>query len=143
MKILNLSLDKAALDKNSSLARRIIEYGGMTDKYTMVVPIGNESVLKISDKVNIYGVGGRNKITRLLKLYFFAKNILKSEKYDVITTQDVYYLGFVAVRLAKKFNIGLEAQVHGWEKFVGIRKMLAGRTLKRADSVRVVSSILK
>ena len=38
MRILNLSLDKSILDKNSKTAKRVVEYGNIADKYAIVVP---------------------------------------------------------------------------------------------------------
>ncbi len=126
MKILNISLDKNITDKNSAIAERIVEYGKITEKYTVLALDGKSG-----------------KIVNFFKIFLKASQILKNEKYDVITAQDIYFLGWLAVKLARKFKIGLEVQVHGFEKFWGIRKMLAKYVLKNADAVRVVSQRLR
>jgi len=122
MKVLNISLDKKISDKNSAGAKRMVEYKKLVDKYTVV---------SLDDK--------KGKLKNFFKIYFEAKKFLKQERYDVITVQDVYFVGWLAVKLAKKFNIALEIQVHGFEKFSGIRKILAKKILRNADAIRVVS----
>jgi glycosyltransferase involved in cell wall biosynthesis len=69
--------------------------------------------------------------------------MLREKKYDVITVQDQYFLALLAYRLARKFKIGLEIQVHGFEKFFGLRKIIAKFVIPRADAVRVVSQRLR
>src|SRR3989344_4647480 len=124
MKILNLSLDKSILDKNSKVARRIIEYGNLVDGYNDVVPDKDYKEIRLSEKVFAYGTGGNNKIFQLINVHRVAKKILKQDKFDVITIQDQYYLALVGWILAKKFKIGLELQIHGFEKYSGLRKII-------------------
>ena len=64
-------------------------------------------------------------------------------RYDLITVQDVYFLGFLAVKLAEKFHISLEVQLHGFEQFSGLRKKMALFVLSKATRVRAVSQRLK
>src|SRR3989344_5010745 len=115
MKILNLSLDKSILDKNSKTSRRVVEYGDWADSYIVVV----------SEKDYVYGSGGNNKIFQLINVYRVAKKLLKRGGFDLITVQDQYYLALVGRILAKKFKIGLELQIHGFEKYSGLRKIIA------------------
>ena len=61
MKILNLSLDKSILDKNSKTATRIVEYGDLADRYIIVVPDKDYKEIRLSEKVFVYGSGGNNK----------------------------------------------------------------------------------
>ncbi|MFA4941903.1 MAG: glycosyltransferase family 4 protein [Patescibacteria group bacterium] len=143
MKILSLGLDNSILNKNSYLAKRVIDYGNLVDKYTVVVPSDKDEEIIISDKVEIFGVGGKNKAIKFLRIFKTAKKMLRKEKYDVITVQDQYYLALLAYGLAWKFKIGLEIQVHGFEKFSGFRKIIAKFIIPRANSVRVVGQRLK
>lgn len=143
MKILTLSLDNSIFNVNSNLAKRIIEYSSLLEKNTVVVPNFEDRKLNLNQKVNVIGVGGSHKITVLLKIFNLAKSLLKEEKYDIISVQDPYYLAFVALILAKKLHKGLEIQVHGWEKFYGLRKLAAFYVLPRADALRTVSQRLK
>ena len=143
MKILNLSLDKSILDKNSKAAARIAEYGNLAEGYDIVVPDKDRREIRLSEKVFVYGSGGGNKIFKLLNVYRVAKKLLKQEKFDVITVQDQYYLALIGWLLARKFKIGLELQIHGFEKYFGLRKIIAKFAIPRANAIRCVSQRLK
>jgi len=143
MKILNLSLDKSILDKNSKAARRIVEYGDLADSYIVVVPGKDYKEIRLSEKVFVYGSGGNNKIFQLINVYRTAKKLLRHGKFDLITVQDQYYLALIGRILAKKFKIGLELQIHGFEKYYGLRKIIANLAIPRASAIRCVSQRLK
>ena len=143
MKILNLSLDKSILDKNSKTARRVVEYGDLADSYIVVVPGKDYKEIRLSEKVFVYGSGGNNKIFQLINTYRVAKKLLRHGKFDIITVQDQYYLALVGRILAKKFKIGLELQIHGFEKYSGLRKIIADFMIPRANAIRCVSQRLK
>lgn len=125
MKILILGTDKSALDKDSKLSRRINEYEKFVGKFTVIIP------------------RSKNKTIGLFKILFSAGKILKKEKYDLITVQDAYYLAFLGWALARMFGIGLNLQIHGFEKYRSIRRLLTKFVIPRADSIRVVSQRLK
>jgi len=131
------------LEKNSHLARRVVGYGEIVDKYIVLVPTPKDEEKVLSNKVKVYGVGGRGKILKFLRVFNLAKKLLQGEDYDLITVQDQYYLAWLAWKLARQFKIGLEIQVHGFEKFFGWRKMIAKFVIPRADAIRVVSQRLK
>ncbi len=143
MKILNLSLDNSVLNKDSGLAKRVVEYGGLFEKYAIIVPAKENKEVRLSDNTKAYGVKSGNKAVGLFKICVLAKKLMKQDEFNAITVQDQYFLGFMALRLARKFKIGLEIQVHGFEKYGGLRKLIARYVLPRADSVRVVSQRLK
>ena len=143
MKIFSISLDKNILDKNSGVAKRMVEYGNLLDKYTIITLAYINSIVDLSDNVKVYSINKENKIFAFFNIYKKSCKILKKEKYDLITVQDIYFVGFLATILVKKFKIGLEVQVHGFEKFYGIRKILFEYIIKKANSVRVVSQRLK
>ena len=125
MKILGLGLDQTILDKNSALAQRAREYSDLVEKYVVIVPAQSNQKVVLSDKVMVYGVKASNKIFTLLAICKLGRKILKGDKFDVITAQDQYFLAWVAYRLARQFKNGLEIQVHGFEKFYGLRKIIA------------------
>src|SRR3989344_833830 len=143
MKILNLSLDKSILDRNSKTAKRAVEYGDLADGYIVVVPDNDYKEIRLSEKVFVYGSGGNNKIFQLINVYRVAKKLLRRREFDVITVQDQYYLALVGRILAKKFKIGLELQIHGFEKYSGLRKIIADFAIPRANAIRCVSQRLK
>ena len=55
----------------------------------------------------------------------------------------MYFLGFIALILARKHHLGFEVQVLGIEKLTRFRKLLAIFVLKRASIVRALSNRLK
>ncbi|MCD4705091.1 glycosyltransferase family 4 protein [bacterium] len=143
MKILSIGNDKNLLDKNSNVSKRIVEYGDLVEKYTVITLAYQDNYLDLSSNIKIVAVNRSNKIVAIFKLWKVIEETLRNEEYDLITVQDVYFIGFLALKLASKYNLGLEIQVHGFEKFKGIRKLIAQYTIKRADAVRVVSQRLK
>ena len=104
MKILNLSLDKSILDKNSKLAKRVVEYADMIDGVAFIEPDKDHKEVKLSEKVFAYGSGGRNKIFKLINIYRLSSKILKLNKFDVITVQDQYYLALIGLFLSRRFS---------------------------------------
>ena len=143
MKILNLSIDKSIFDNTSATAERIVAYSELTEKYTVVAPNVKNQKISLSYRANVHGVGGSSKIFQFFNIYKFTSQLLSKERYDLITVQDQYYLAGLGLLLARKYKIGLEIQVHGIEKYGGLRKIVAHYILPRADTVRTVSSRLK
>lgn len=143
MKIFSISLDKNLANKHSSVAKRVIEYGNIVDRYDIANLSDNNDILDLSDKVRVYSVNKENKFFSFLNLYKKCVEILKFDKYNLITIQDIYFVGFLGFLLAKRFKIGLEIQVHGFEKYYGLRRIIAKYVLPRANSVRCVSQRLK
>ncbi len=149
MKILNISLDRQALDPNSLTAQRLRSYGQLVDKYVVVVPSSSRQIVELSDRVKVYGSGGRNRAIQLFNVYRAGRRILSQEKFSVITSQDPFETALVGWLLARRFGLGLNIQEHGdffsapyWrrEKLLHFVRYWLGRfLLKRADSVRVVS----
>lgn len=126
MKILNIGLDQKALAANSATAQRIATYRQAVEKYELVVI--DRSLFKP---------------LALSKALWVAAKVLKQEKFDVLTVQDPYFVGAAGVLLTKIFRVGLEIQVHGFEKFNFFRRLVAGFVLWQADAIRTVSSRLK
>jgi glycosyltransferase involved in cell wall biosynthesis len=143
MRILNLGLDSSILNKNSALAKRAVEYGALVEKYIIITPAKENKIVQLSDQVVAHGVKSKNKILGLFKIYYLAKKLIIKNNIGVVSVQDQYYLALIGLKLARKFNKGLEIQVHGFEKYGGLRKLIAKYVLPRADSVRVVSQRLK
>ena len=125
------------------MARRAIEYGELVERYAVIAPSQQDENTELSEKVKSYGSGGGNKLTRFIRIYNLAKKLLRDEGYDVITVQDQYYLALIGLKLASQFKVGLEIQVHGFEKFSGVRKIIAKHVLSLASVVRCVSQRLK
>lgn len=143
MKLLSLGLDNSILNKSSALAKRVIEYGGLVEKYTVIAPNSKNEKVELSERATAYGVYGSNKLWQFIKIYGRAAKLLEALRYDIITVQDQYYLALIGCLLAKKFKLSLEIQVHGFEKYYGLRKLTAKYVLARANAIRCVSQRLK
>ncbi len=94
-KILNISIDQGIFNSDSAVARRLIGYGDLVEIYTVVAPSSENKKVQLSDKVRVYGVAGGAKIFKLLAIGRFVVSLLKSDKYDLITVQDQYYLALL------------------------------------------------
>lgn len=126
MRVLNFSLDKEVLKEGSLVARRLAALSVAAGEVVVLVPSGKGS-----------------KLMQFLRLWQDAKKILSEKQFDLITVQDTAYLALLAYLLALKFRVPFEVQVHGFERFSGTRKVLAGFVLRRADKIRVVSERLQ
>lgn len=143
MKVLNISLEKSVIDPSSAAAQRMVQYGKLVDAYSVVTFSDKKEEIALSPRVQVYTVKKGGKIRSLFSLSRTIKNILTGEKFDVLTVQDIYFVAFLVWRISRRFRIPFEIQVHGFEKFVGIRKMLAAFVLKKAHGIRTVSERLK
>jgi len=143
MKILSLSLDDSILDPQSPQAKRVIEYGRLIEKYTLIVLSDKEMAVDLSERVRVYGIKKKGKFFDFFSIFRSAEKFSARQILDVISVQDHYYLALIALIISKKFNLGLELQVHGFEKFYGLRKLIAKYVLPRASAVRAVSQRLK
>ena len=61
MKILNISLDKNILDKDSAAAKRMVEYGDLVERYTILVLADRDQEFNLSDKVKVIAIRKSNK----------------------------------------------------------------------------------
>lgn len=143
MNILSFGTDSSVLNPTSPLAQRVRDYGSMVDKYDVVVTNTESKTVKLSEKITIYGVDSKNKIFGLIRFFLVSYNLLKKDKYNIITVQDQYFIAFLGLLLCRWFGIGLHLQIHGWEKFGGVRAKIAQYVLVRANEVRTVSGRLK
>jgi glycosyltransferase involved in cell wall biosynthesis len=158
MKILNISSDSSILDSNSEVAKRIIEYSRLVDRYCVIVSSLEKKKVNLSDKVIVYSYKVDSKrffsrISGLYKAYKLGKELISKYGYDVITTQDPFETALVGLLLRNKRRIALNIQEHGdffsstfWrdENFINFVRYYFGQFLiKRADSIRVVSERIK
>ncbi len=127
MRVLNLSLDKDVLKEGTLVQKRLAALAAAAGEIIVLTPFSHS---------------GR-KVVQFFKLWKQARKILAEKHFDLITVQDTSYLALLAYMLAKKYQIPLEVQVHGFEKLRGVRKLLAWFVLHRADKIRVVSERLR
>lgn len=143
MKVLSFSLDPQVLDPSTTTAKRVSGYGQYVEKYTIIVPSAESKIVVLSPTVTVYGTGGTGKLGQLIKLYNLASQLLKKESYDVVSTQDPYYVGLAGYVLSVRHHIGFEIQVLGLYNLNFIRVQLARFLLPRAGSMRILSEGLK
>lgn len=146
MKILMLSLDKNILNKDSIVARRMIEYGKENELF-IIIPNREKESFDLSSTVHVRATGG-NKLWQFCRLKKIGQKLIKENNIEEITTQDPFFIGLVGWRLKRKFKIKLEAQVHGdffggYYKNQWFKLCLAKFILKQADTVRVVGERVK
>lgn len=139
MNILFLSLDKSILEKNSKSSRRVSEYVFLADKMFFIIPSSVKKEVALAPNLKVIGSGGRNKLFQFFRIYKIAASVIEKEKIDLISVQDQHYLGLLAYFLSKRIKIGLEMQIHGFEKNRGLRRLISKMIIKRADSIRTVS----
>jgi len=151
------SLDKKIFDKNSQVAKRMVEYG-KKDELFIIIPHPKEQELNLSDAVHVWGTGG-NKLQQFFRLKKLGKEIIKKNKIEQITTQDPFYIGKIGWLLKRKSKINLEVQLHGdffsakggsvfggsnYYKRQNFLKYLLGKfIIKKADKLRVVGERIR
>ena len=143
MKILSLGMDKNLADQSSGVSKRVLEYSGLVDKYTVITLADKDGFLDLNSNTRVFLVEQKNKFLAFWKMKKKIKAVLRSDNYDLITVQDPYFIGYLACKLANRFKIGLEVQIHGFEKYRGFRKVISNYVLRRADVIRTVSQRLK
>jgi len=121
----------------------------------MFVAKNNMKVLMITGDKNMLTPGtdayARAELQRSqveeLKIVYWGRDSrprIKAEEYDVVTVQDPFWRGVIALRAARRAQAKLNVQVHTDLSAQGVfRRMLARFVLRRAHSVRVVSEKLK
>ncbi len=140
MHVLSLALDPKVLDPESVVAFRARAYGNIVDHYSIAVVSPETVTVKLSDTTTAHGIGGKHKLVKLIQMYRFASKFIREKKCEVITSQDMYFLGLVGLVLARRYHLGLEVQVLGIEKLSPFRKRLAMFVMKRASVVRALSA---
>jgi len=153
MRQLMISLDKKILDKNSAVARRMIEYGEK-DELFIIIPNQEWVEFNLSPTVHVFTSWGKSKLRQFWELYGVGERLLKKEKIDLISSQDPFFMGLMAVWFKQQFKLPIEIQVHG--DFFGsnyyrfrsgamnhLRWHIGKYVVRRADRIRVVGERIK
>lgn len=143
LNILGFKLITQIFDPRSTFAKHEKALEGHVGEYTLLVPYREDREVLLSKSVIAYGVAGSNKLVQLVKMYIKARSLIKQSHYDVVTVADSYYVALLGLLLAQQYKLGFEVQVHGFEKFYGLRAFLAKKIIPKANVVRVVSLRLK
>lgn len=157
MRVLMISTDKNIFDPNSSVARRMVEYGQTFGELHIVVLVSNSYGFtegSLSEEVFVYPTNSSNRLLYVLDAIQIGKKILSNIYFGqtAITVQDPFETAFVGLFLRRKSKFPLQIQLHTdlFNKnfldssiFNWIRFELSRFTLPRADGIRVVREKIK
>ncbi|TSC67769.1 MAG: hypothetical protein CEO19_38, partial [Parcubacteria group bacterium Gr01-1014_73] len=148
-KLLMISTDRKIFKEGSAVRVRMVEYGKIYNELHIIIFAKKKFTTQISKNVWIYPTNSLAKFFYVFDAIKIGKKILHSEGYK-ITCQDPFECGFVGWRLARKFKIPLELQIHTdigspyftslklgwWLAFLNfMRFQLAKFLLPRADKI--------
>jgi len=161
MNVLMISWDRtAAMDKKEEILGdfqdRLAIYGKYVSKlFVIAYSLKNMNLRpkQIDDNVFVYPTSSYNPMTFIFDGYRIASKIFNNEKIDIITTQDPLLTGLLGYILKKRYCVPLNVQIHAdyldnkfWlnkSKIAHFLNILGKFIVKRADSIRVVSSKIK
>lgn len=157
MKILTVGSDKKIFEVGSEVRARIIEYGSLFDELHIIIfsqEKSNNNVQKIGSNVFAYPTNSLSRWFYIQDAIRAGKKVLSNKrgvKDWVLSAQDPFESGFVIYRLAKKFNLKFQLQIHTdflspffSNSFLNrIRLLIANWIIPHADGFRVVSEKIK
>lgn len=160
MKIISISTDRNIFEENSTVRKRMIEYGEMFDELHIVVFttrfVNYKSQIALPNNVFVYATNSRNRAFYIIDALKISKTIIHNSypiiHNFVISCQDPFETGMVGALLKLFFNLPLHIQVHTdfankYFRRVSllnkIRFFMAEFILKYSDRVRVVSERIK
>lgn len=171
MNILSISTDRKIFEKGSAVRARMVSYGQLFSELHIIIftqAKANFQPEKIAENVWVYPTRSRSRVFYIIDALTLAKKILGKRNTDlrkvhsdqvavgdekwVLTCQDPFETGLVGVRLAKKFRIPLQIQIHtdflspyfiSHSLLNRLRVWISFYTLPRAHGIRVVSQRIK
>lgn len=153
MKVLAIGSDRN-LFSESAVWERVRQYATKVSEYNVLIYSRKSHKLqkRSEGNINIYPTNSFTNFTYVFTGYKLAKRIVKDDSEDwVITSQDPFEAGLVGAALKYNRKVKLLVQVH--TDFLNLhfaksplnilRIIIAHFVLKRADGIRVVSSVIK
>ena len=144
-----LSIDRDLLKAESPAARRIASYGSFAKELTVVLSgAGDAEEKKLAGNVRIVASGGDSKFDAFFKTRAALDQLCAANKPDVLSSQDPFFLGLLALWAAKKYSIPFQVQLHTdcfsrWYRTESVRRffesVIARYVLSRASCIRAVS----
>lgn len=147
MRVLVISTDRKLLEKESTVFKRHQKYAQQFTAMDVLV-LGGKGELQ-GEKLHLYGIDSGLSFLRGLAAFVRA---IKLERSEVITAQDPFENGLLALAIARWHGARLHVQVHTdflRKDFVRhsflnrIRRAIARFVLPRASGIRVVSENIK
>ncbi len=140
-----ISGDPCALNLASSMYSRLLMMADSVDELNVFVPANDSKSNKVS-------LGARGVVRGFVgyKINVAIAMIREGREVDcdIVTAQDPFWLGLVALRISKRLGVPLHIQVHTdvfspsyWSASFGnyVKFCIARGVLKRANCIRVVS----
>ncbi len=152
MRLLAIGSDRGVCNKGSASARRQIAYGERLGELDIIVfSLRSQACThtELSERVRVCPTNSWNRFFSLFDAYRVACSLPKP---DVVTAQDPFEAGFVALLVARAFGARLHVQIH--TDFLApefakgsllnrVRCLIARIVLPYADGIRVVSERIK
>ena len=140
-----LSTDRRIFEEGSAVRTRMIEYGEIVDRLTILV-FGTRKPFQenLSPKVSVVGVPGKNPFG----VWKAIKKEAHRAPYTLITAMDPFEIGFLGLRAGRQLGIPVELQVHtdifsrhfANESYRRVfQQWLSRITLPKASCIRVAS----
>jgi glycosyltransferase involved in cell wall biosynthesis len=156
MKVLMISNDRNILSIGSAVGERMKEYGKLVSELHIVLLSDKAhgfSDTALSPNVFVYPTNSSNKYSRPKDAAKLGLRLVPEKKFvrgqALITTQDPFECGWAGLKIKKHWRLPLEVQLHTdpfSQSFTGLlnflRKRIARKVLRNADSVRVVTQSL-
>lgn len=150
MRILSIGTDDTIFDETSPLRRRHTTLASHADVDILILKAGAHQE-KEAGTGKLIMPGGASKGTAFFNTYRTAVRMVREQKYDLISTQDVLFTGIIGYLVSRIARIPLMVQLHGdyldnpkwFDSGVGSFNRLMNPVgkfvLRRADGVRAVS----
>jgi len=152
MKILMLAQDPNICVAASSARKRMERYAEPFDELHVVILTGTGFQTEKIGQLFLYPTAVHNPVLRRWRMYTQTRSLAARVRFDVITSQAPDEVGCIAYRIARRFHIKLQLQVHTdvlspwyWRasRKEYFRALLAQFLLPRANCLRVVSERIK
>jgi glycosyltransferase involved in cell wall biosynthesis len=157
LKVLMISSDRNLFSKESQVRSRISEYGSLVGElHIVVLSLSSHNLVaeQIRENVWIYPTNSFSKWFYVHDAAKLGKKLISEKKFvrglSLITAQDPFECGLAGLKIKNKWRLPLEIQLHTdpfSSYFTGfknnLRKKIARKVIKNADSLRAVTESLK
>jgi glycosyltransferase involved in cell wall biosynthesis len=153
MNILSFGTEQKLFDQESRVYKRIFGYSFSAEKYYHFVFTKDFTARRREDQnMIVVPVYGRSRITQILRLSSLLQKENIKRNNLVVSAQDPFEIGFIAVIIAKLYRAKLLVQMHSdistdSYKRESLRNRFQARVAKfvftKADRIRVVSGRMK
>lgn len=152
IRLISISTDRNMFQKDSAVAKRMIQYGKLFGEFHIVVfslEVQGFERAELAPNVFLYPTNSKGRLSYIRDAIRIGKSIASNIFFGqtIITTQDPFETGIVGLALKRKFRFPLQFQIHtdfynkqfydgtliNWLRFE-----ISRFTIPRADGIRVV-----